>query len=1033
MKKQTKKAVSLILAAFMTLTLLPASAFAEAGEDGPLYWGVAGEDLIISSEAGDTDSCDDKGSFSGNEEWTTEERPWDSYSGSIRNVYVKGTAAPTSTCSWFSNFTICSSLDLSGLDTSHVTNMSFMFAGWNGSAELDLSGLDTSSVTDMSGMFLACGELAAFDLSGLDTSSVTDMSNMFSYCRLEPLNLSGFNTANVTNMSNMFRSCGAETLDLSSFDTSKVTTMSGMFDECLSLRTVDLSSFDTGRVTDMSGMFRNCQRLTALDVSGFDTSNVTDMSNMFSYCSRLESLDLSNFQTASVTNMSGMFDNCRYLTALDIPNFDTSGVTDMSAMFAWCQHLPSLDVSGFDTAGVTDMRDMFSWCEGLTALDLSNFDTANVTDMSGMFDFCGNLAEVDVSGFDTASVTDMSDMFARCEKLTAINVSGFDTAAVTSTRAMFFLCGGLTALDLSGFDMSRVTDAVDMLGQMSDHLTLTVSETVADKMNQISFSMYDALYLLENGCGNAPVKYEYTYTNGADGHYTGLTAGTYYTDEEIVPSEHSYRESWESDENGHSRVCVNCGGRTDEGSHSYSNDPTVCDICGYTRTLSQTAPAPGEGYTINYGAETITVGSGYEVSTANDDSGTIASGAAVTPGTTLYIRKAADDTHAASEWAELPVPPRPDAPAAAEAVNETVSGRNDGKLVGVSETMEYKLDTAERWTDCGGAEVEGLAPGTYSVRVKAADSSFHGTEAVVVIAAGEVVGGGPSSGSDSDSGSGSGSGSSSGSDSGSGSGSGSASGSGSSSGSDSGSGSGSGSSSGSDSGSGSGSGSSSGSGSGSGSGSPEVSHGAAAEPPVEAAPAAVSNTEAELAWTRVEDVTSDDWYYESVKQIYEKGLFYGTSDSTFSPRETMSRGMLVTVLYRLAGTPEALAADQFRDVAAEKYYTQAVAWAVENNIARGYGNGSFGAEECVTREQIAVMLYNYAGNPETNGTLDTFTDGGQAGKFARTALCWAVEQGIITGKGHGTLDPKGEATRAEVAAMLVRYLAGENEAAEPAV
>lgn len=929
----------------MLLTLLPVSTFAETREEGTLYWGITeAADFIISSNEADTDSCTDKGSFSGNEEWTAEERPWNSYSNSIRNVYIKGTVAPTSTCNWFCNFNICGSLDFSGLDTSNVTNMSGMFAGCNGLITLDLSGFDTHNVTDMSGMFLACNGPTTLDLTGLDTSNVTDMSNMFSYCsRLGSLNLSGLNTANVINMSNMFNSCGLATLDLSSFDTSKVTTMREMFDGCLSLKTINLSSFQTADVTDMSGMFNNCQRLSALDVSSFDTANVTDMSNMFAYCSRLESLDLSSFQTTSVTNMSGMLDNCRYLTALDISNFNTTNVTDMSNMFAWCQHLTELDVSDFDTANVTNMSDMFSWCEKLTALDLSSFQTANVTNMSGMFDFCGNLEEVDVSGFDTSNVTDMSDMFSRCKKLTAINVSGFDTTKVTNMRGMFFLCEGLTALDLASFDMSGVTDAVDMLGQMSKSLTLTVSETVADKMNRIDFSMDDALYSLKNGCGNAPVKYEYNFN---DGHYTGLTAGIYYTDKENLPSEHRYRESWESDENGHSRVCVNCGERTDEGPHSYVNDQTVCDLCGYTRKLSQTLPASGEGYAINYGDEAITVKSGYEVSTANDNSGTtIASGAAVTPGTTLYIRKAADDTHTASEWAELSVPSRPDAPVSAEAVSETVSGKNDGKLVGVNETMEYKLDAAERWTDCGGTEVENLAPGTYSVRIKATSSSFCGTEAAVVIAAGKVIGGGSPS-------------------------------------------------------------------------SPSV----APEQPVEDDTVDVSPAESE-SWTHVADVKSDDWYYESVKQVYEKGLFYGTSDSTFSPQETMTRGMLVTVLHRLAGTPETLATDQFSDVAADKYYTEAVAWAVENNIAQGYGDGSFGAQECVTREQIAIMLYNYAGNPEPKGTLDNFTDAEQSSKYARTALCWAVEQGIIAGKGGGILDPKSEATRAEVAAMIVRYLA----------
>ncbi len=130
MKKQMKRTVSLILTALMILSVWPASAFAETGEEGALYWGVtAEEDFIISGNETDTADCTVKGSFSGNEVWMAEERPWDGLSQNVRNVYVKGNVAPTSTCNWFCNFSIGGVLDLSGLDTSHVTNMSCMFDG----------------------------------------------------------------------------------------------------------------------------------------------------------------------------------------------------------------------------------------------------------------------------------------------------------------------------------------------------------------------------------------------------------------------------------------------------------------------------------------------------------------------------------------------------------------------------------------------------------------------------------------------------------------------------------------------------------------------------------------------------------------------------------------------------------------------------------------------------------------------------------------------------------------------------------------
>ncbi len=169
------------------------------------------------------------------------------------------------------------------------------------------------------------------------------------------------------------------------------------------------------------------------------------------------------------------------------------------------------------------------------------------------------------------------------------------------------------------------------------------------------------------------------------------------------------------------------------------------------------------------------------------------------------------------------------------------------------------------------------------------------------------------------------------------------------------------------------------------------------------------------------DVKPDAWYYGAVKYAVDNGLFYGTSDTAFSPDGDMTRGMLATVLYRLAKEPTTTAGDLFGDVADGKYYTEAIAWAAENGIVVGYGNNRFGPEDFITREQLAAILWRYAGSPESAGSLAEVTDGGKAAKYAVPALQWAVEQGIVSGKGHGILDPTGKATRAEVAAMLLRY------------
>ena len=172
------------------------------------------------------------------------------------------------------------------------------------------------------------------------------------------------------------------------------------------------------------------------------------------------------------------------------------------------------------------------------------------------------------------------------------------------------------------------------------------------------------------------------------------------------------------------------------------------------------------------------------------------------------------------------------------------------------------------------------------------------------------------------------------------------------------------------------------------------------------------------------DVGSNDWFYESVKYVYEKGLMRGTSDTTFSPYQSTSRGMIVTILWRLEGNPEAADAADFTDVAPDQYYTSAVAWGVENGIVKGYGNGSFGPNDPITREQLAAILFRYAQfrgmDTTVTGDLKQFSD--QPSPWAAEAMRWAVGAGIISGKGSGVLDPLGKATRVEAAAMLMRFL-----------
>lgn len=170
------------------------------------------------------------------------------------------------------------------------------------------------------------------------------------------------------------------------------------------------------------------------------------------------------------------------------------------------------------------------------------------------------------------------------------------------------------------------------------------------------------------------------------------------------------------------------------------------------------------------------------------------------------------------------------------------------------------------------------------------------------------------------------------------------------------------------------------------------------------------------------DVNTSLWYHKAVDYAINNSLMSGVGENTFSPNANLSRAMLAQILYNLAGRPAAAGASDFNDVAEGMWYTNAIAWAAENGVVSGLGNGKFGPNDNITREQLAVMLYRYAGSPAAGGSLDGFADAGKVSGYAQNGLVWATSNGVMSGKGGGMLDPQGLATRAEVAQMLYNYL-----------
>ena len=447
-------------------------------------------------------------------------------------------ARPTTTFSWcrdMTNLTTVTGLEY--LNTSEVTDMSYMFYRCTNVTSLDVSNFNTSKVTSMHGMFYNCSSLTSLNVSNFNTSKVTDMNSMFGNCSgLTSLDLSNFNTSRVESMASMFWKCsGLRSLDLSHFYTAGVTEMTMLFYGCTNLATIYVGNgWNTAAVTSSSNMFKNCTSLVGGMGTTYDANHVdkayarVDVAPDYpGYLSSLDPAEPYVLYSSTQHSLTFYYDNVRHyrpycetfnveegaewfdrgynetMTQVsfdpsfadarptttscwfgemyDITNIsglnylNTSEVTDMSAMFSNCFELTSLDLSHFNTAKVTDMAGMFSGCESLTSLDVSNFNTSKVTTMEQMFSGCDGLTSLDLSNFNTSQVTNMSWMFS-FSGLTSINLSSFNTANVTDMCNMFERCDALTTLDLSSFNTAKVNNMREMFNECSNLTTISVAE-----------------------------------------------------------------------------------------------------------------------------------------------------------------------------------------------------------------------------------------------------------------------------------------------------------------------------------------------------------------------------------------------------------------------------------------------------------------------------------------------------------------------------------------------------------------------------
>ena len=172
-------------------------------------------------------------------------------------------------------------------------------------------------------------------------------------------------------------------------------------------------------------------------------------------------------------------------------------------------------------------------------------------------------------------------------------------------------------------------------------------------------------------------------------------------------------------------------------------------------------------------------------------------------------------------------------------------------------------------------------------------------------------------------------------------------------------------------------------------------------------------------------MSNTDWYIKAVEYVCTNGLMAGYENGKFGPNDTLSRAQLAQIIYNKEGRPKA-DSGRFSDVTTA-WYANAVNWAAAEGIVAGVGDGKFAPDQPISRQDLAVMLWRYAGSPDPRKNELDFSDAGKVSEYAWKALCWANENGIVNGKGNRVLDPKGKATRAEAAQMLKNYIEDQKD------
>ena len=422
----------------------------------------------------------------------------------IKNITIKFNKTMTDCSYMFYNLTKVTEIDLSKFDFSDVNNTSKMFAECKDLKSIYFpNNKIVAQIKDMNNMFYNCLSLTSVDLTKLEISLVTNLESMFYNCKsLQYLNLENIDTTNVINISSMFYECNSLlSINLKNFKTNNVSDMSYMFYNCKNLSELNLSNFNTSNIISLNSIFKGCDSLISLDLSNFNFNNVPLFNELFNYLTFLKILNLSNVHVFNEnSDLSYLFHNNYNLEILDLSDVKLGNNKKINFMFYNCSKLEILNLTNFQFNDMIN-NDIFRGLDGLKFLIL-NKAVINKTDLSFLFYGLNNLISLDLSEIKTNFIENISYMFYNCSKLKNLDLSYFNTSNVRNMLSIFEGCDSMISLDLSNWDFSNINHPINIFNGLKLIQFLSLNNANFYNIANLSYLFYDLNSLISLDLSN---------------------------------------------------------------------------------------------------------------------------------------------------------------------------------------------------------------------------------------------------------------------------------------------------------------------------------------------------------------------------------------------------------------------------------------------------------------------------------------------------------------------------------------------------